>query len=49
MKNRELVRLVVIAVVIFSAAMVGYSADYPIKLSLRDAGTDLFKSDGLKD
>jgi hypothetical protein len=46
MKNRKLARLIFISVIIFSVAMVSLGADYPVRLTIRDANTDLFKSDG---
>jgi hypothetical protein len=49
MKNRKFTKLVFIAVIMFSTAVIGLGADYPVRLSLRDASTDLFKSDGLGD
>jgi hypothetical protein len=49
MRNRKLVSLIFILLVIFSVAMVCLGADYPVRLTIRDANTDLFKSDGLGD
>ncbi|HEX8288274.1 MAG TPA: hypothetical protein VF556_09770 [Pyrinomonadaceae bacterium] len=49
MKNGKFIRLTLITTIIFSMAVISFGADYPIRLSLRDASTDLFKSDGLGD
>jgi hypothetical protein len=49
MKSRKLTRLAFITAFIFTATGIGLGADYPVRLSLRDASTDLFKSDGLGD
>jgi hypothetical protein len=47
MKNIKFMKLAFIAVLTFSSAVISLGADYPVRLSLRDASTDLFKSDGL--
>jgi hypothetical protein len=49
-RNRKLRQLIVLLIaVIIPLAETVYGADYPVRLSFRDASSDLFKSDGLGD